>query len=123
MSKMNMIKKVDLDQQNYTYSSYVVAGDFIFTSISRGGGKNIEEQTENSIKSLEVLLKDAGVTLDEVVKTTVTIKRGEDFEKVKDVYRCYFQNGYPARNTIIVEEFLNEKILMQIEAIAYKPKH
>ena len=122
MSKINAIKKVDLDQQNYTYSSYVVAGDFIFTSICNDGGRNIEEQTENSIKNLEVLLKDAGVTLDEVVKTTVTIKRGENFEKVKDVYRRYFLNGYPARNTIIVEEFLNDKILMQIEAIAYKPK-
>jgi 2-iminobutanoate/2-iminopropanoate deaminase len=122
MSKINPIKKVDLDQKDYTYSSYVVAGDFIFTSIRSGSGKNIEEQTENSIKSLEVLLKDVGVTLDEVVKTTVTIKQGENFERVKDVYRRYFQNGYPARNTIIVEEFLNEGILVQIEAIAYKPQ-
>jgi enamine deaminase RidA (YjgF/YER057c/UK114 family) len=40
---------------------------------------------------------------------------------MKQVFRDYFPNGYPARNTILVDEFLGETIKLQIEGIAYKP--
>jgi len=115
-------RKVDVDGQGWTYSSYVVAGDFVFTSICTGWGDTIEEHVENAVLQLQRYLGDAGVTLDDVVKVTVTFKRGEDFEAVKDVFRKYFRNGFPARNTILVDEFLNPDIRIQIEAIAYKPQ-
>ena len=115
------IKKVDLDEQGWTYSSYVRSGDYIFTSICTGWGKTIEEHCENAILKLQNYLKDANATLDDVVKVTVTFKRGENFEALKTVFKKYFKNGYPARNTILVEEFLNKNILIQIDAIAYIP--
>jgi len=119
---MSMMRKVDVDNQGYTYSSYVVAGDFVFTSICSGWGKTLEEQVENSMKRLKEYLGDAGVSLDDVVKVTVTLKRGENLKVLKDVFRKHFKNGFPARNTILVDEFLSPSILIQIEAIAYNPQ-
>ena len=69
---------------------------------------------------LQSFLAHAGVTLDDVVKVTVTFKRGENFDEMKPVFRRYFPNGYPARNTILVDQFLGKTIKLQIEAIAYK---
>ena len=116
------IKKVDLDKQGWTYSSYVIAGDFIFTSICSGRGETITQQTESALEQLRTYLHHAQATLDDVVKVTVTFKRGENFDEMKPVFRRYFPNGFPARNTILVDEFLSSTIKLQIEAIAYKPQ-
>ena len=116
------VKKVDIDGQGWTYSSYVVAGDFVFTSICSGSGESITEQTESALAQLRAYLGHAEVTLDDVVKVTVTFKRGESFDEMKPVFRRHFPNGFPARNTILVDEFLNPSIKLQIEAIAYRPQ-
>jgi 2-iminobutanoate/2-iminopropanoate deaminase len=116
------VKKVDLDGQGWTYSSYVTAGDFVFTSICSGSGDTITEQTESALEMLQRYLSHAEVTLDAVVKVTVTFKRGENFDEMKPVFRRYFANGFPARNTILVDEFLNPTTKLQIEAIAYRPQ-
>jgi len=117
------LKKVDIDKQGWTYSSYVIAGDYIFTSIRSGWGNTIEEQAESVLLDLQKCLNDAKATLDDVAKVTVTLKRGENFEAVKGAFRKHFRNGFPARNTILVDEFLGPNILIQIEAIAYKPQN
>jgi enamine deaminase RidA (YjgF/YER057c/UK114 family) len=72
------VKRVDLDKQGWTYSSYVIAGDFIFTSICSGKGETITEQTETALTQLTGYLGHAQATLDDVVKVTVTFKRGEN---------------------------------------------
>jgi 2-iminobutanoate/2-iminopropanoate deaminase len=56
-----------------------------------------------------------------VVKTTVFLKNAEDFEKMREVYRRVFADGYPARSGLITA-FLDPECLIQIEAVAYKPK-
>lgn len=116
------IEKVDLDKQGWTYSSYVKAGDYIFTSICSGFGKTITEATKTALKQLRKYLKHAGADLDDLVKVTVTFKRGENFDEMKPVFKEFFPNGYPARNTILVDEFLGKNIKLQIEGIAYKPR-
>ena len=113
--------KVDLDNQGWTYSSYVRAGDFIFTSICSGFGDTIKESTETALNQLKGYLNHAGSDLDDLVKVTVTFKRGENFDEMKPVFKEYFPNGFPARNTILVDEFLGKTIKLQIEGIAYKP--
>ena len=115
------IEKVDIDNQGWTYSSYVKAGDFIYTSICSGFGNTIKEATESALKKLKKYLQHEGAELDDLVKVTVTFKRGENFDEMKPVFREYFSNGYPARNTILVDEFLGDTIKLQIEGIAYKP--
>ena len=116
------VKKVDIDGQGWTYSSYVIAGDLVFTSICSGSGDTITEQTESALEMLQRYLSHAGATLEDVVKVTVTFKRGENFAEMKPVFRRYFPNGFPARNTILVDEFLSSSIKLQIEAIAYRPQ-
>ena len=116
------VKKVDIDGQGWTYSSYVTAGDFVLTSICSGSGETITEQTASALDMLQRYLSHAGVTLDDVVKVTVTFMRGESFDEMKAVFKRYFPNGFPARNTILVDEFLSSAIKLQIEAIAYRPQ-
>ncbi len=124
------VERIDLNNPDwgFTFSSCVVAGDYVFTS-HHGGydfeeGKwpeTIEEQAQQCFESLARTLDAAGVTLNDVVQTTVLRKSPADFEKVKDVYRRVFTDGYPARTTII-SEFLAPEILIQIDAVAYKPR-
>jgi 2-iminobutanoate/2-iminopropanoate deaminase len=115
------IEKVDLDKKGWTYSSYVKAGDFIYTSICLGTADTITESTKQALNQLACYLEHAGATLDDLVKVTVTFKIGENFDEMKPIFRDHFPNGFPARNTILVPQFLNEKIKLQIEGIAYKP--
>ena len=75
-----------------------------------------------SRRQLREYLNHAGTDLEDLVKVTVTLKRGENFDEMKPVFREYFPNGYPARNTILVDAFLNESIRLQIEGTAYKPR-
>jgi 2-iminobutanoate/2-iminopropanoate deaminase len=114
------IEKVDLEKQGWTYSSYVKAGDYVFTSVCSGSGDTIKEATEKALDKLKGFLTHAGADLDDLVKVTVTFKRGENFDEMKQVFRDYFPNGYPARNTILVNEFLGDTIKLQVEGIAYK---
>ena len=55
------IKKVDIDNQGWPYSSYVRAGDFIFTSICSGFGDTIKEATETTLNQLRKYLKQQGL--------------------------------------------------------------
>ena len=82
--------KVDLENQGWTYSSYVRAGDFIFTSICSGFGDTIKESTETALNQLKGYLNHAGSDLDDLVKVTVTFKRGENFDEMKPVLRNTF---------------------------------
>ena len=70
-------QKVDIDNQGWTYSSHVVAGDFIYTSICSGYGENVGAATEVALTHLKKYLDHAGASMEDLVKVTVTLKRGE----------------------------------------------
>ena len=82
------VKKVDLDQQGWTYASYVIAGDYLFTSICTGRGTTLEEQVEAALLRLQRYLRDAGATLDDVVKVTVTLTTSSKVAPASRKYRC-----------------------------------
>jgi len=84
--------------------------------------EGIEEQTEQCFKNLGKTLKAAGASFDDVVKTTVLLRNAEDFRKMIGVYRRYFDKGFPARTTFVGTDFLDSPCLIQIDAVAYKPK-
>ena len=123
------IERIDLNPEaGFAFSSCVIAGDCILTSHHAGfeveedswpGG--VEAQTEQCFRSLERTLEAAGATLGDVVKTTVYLRNIGDFPKMNEVYRRQFPAGYPARTTVITE-FLDWECLVQIEAVAYKPR-
>jgi enamine deaminase RidA (YjgF/YER057c/UK114 family) len=91
------LEKVELENQGWTYSSYVKAGDYIFTSICSGCGDTVKQATETALGKLKLFLNHAGADLDDLIKVTVTFKRGENFDEMKQVFRESFPNGYPAR--------------------------
>ncbi|MHA2377807.1 MAG: RidA family protein [Candidatus Thorarchaeota archaeon] len=112
----------------YSFSTYVRAGDFIFTShhgatVDENGEPldTIEGQTEYTIRQLKETLESAGASLSEVIKTTVFLKNIEDFGKMRDVYKECFNAPYPARSAITTD-FVHSKVLIQVEAVAYRPK-
>jgi 2-iminobutanoate/2-iminopropanoate deaminase len=128
-SASTTIEKVDLNpERNWTFSTYVRAGDFVYTSHTVGlvddDGKRLEtvaEQTEQSFRNLEKTLRAAGATLEDVVKTTVYLRDLGGFHEMRETYRRQFAAGYPARMTATTD-FIDSTCLVMIEAVAYKPR-
>ncbi|WP_196606905.1 RidA family protein [Pectinatus frisingensis] len=81
--------------------------------------QGIEAQANQVLTNLKAILKEAGSSMDKVVKTTVFIKDMNDFSKVNEIYGQYFTNTYPARSCIEVAR-LPKDLLIEIEAIAIK---
>ena len=89
------------------YSHAVVAGDFVFLAgqIARDSetGNLIEgditAQTARCIKIIEDILKNLGLSLRDVVRTTVYLSDQENFDAMNRVYSAAFQAPYPVRST------------------------
>ena len=127
-----MFKKIDLHPdkerfKNFSFSTCVIAGDFVYTS-HQGGvvddeGKllnTVEEQTEQAFKNLERALTAGGATLDNVVKMMIYMKNADDFQAIEDIYKTKFKNGFPVRSGLVTK-FVAESILVQMDTIAYVP--
>jgi 2-iminobutanoate/2-iminopropanoate deaminase len=63
---------------------------------------DIEEQTHRIVQNIEQILKEAGVGLDAVMKTTVFMTNLSDFASMNKVYEQYFKDSLPARSTLEV---------------------
>jgi 2-iminobutanoate/2-iminopropanoate deaminase len=63
---------------------------------------DIEEQTHRIVQNIEQILKEAGVGLDAVMKTTVFMTNLSDFASMNKVYGQYFKDSMPARSTLEV---------------------
>ena len=81
--------------------------------------QGIEAQADQAIGNLAALLKEAGPSTENVVKTTVFIKDMNDFAKVNEIYAKYFVGMYPARSCVEVAR-LPKDVLIEIEAVAVK---
>ncbi len=109
------------------YSQGVMIGGFLFLSgqipidTEKGivVGSNIEDQTEQVLKNILAILKEAGYGLEDVVKTTIFLKNINDFAGMNGVYEKYFKSPYPVRSTVEVSN-LPRNVLVEIEAIAFK---
>jgi 2-iminobutanoate/2-iminopropanoate deaminase len=109
------------------YSQAVVAGDFIFISgqipLDPETMKMVEGdvavQTERVMKSICEILKVAGSSLENVVKTSVLLADMGDFETVNGVYGSFFKSDPPARATFQAAG-LPKGALVEIETIALK---
>lgn len=107
------------------YSQAVVAGDFLFASgqipINPETGNveavGITEQAEQSMKNVGEILKAAGVSYDNVVKTTCFLAEIADFAAFNEVYAKYFTEK-PARSCVAVKD-LPKGVLCEVEVIAY----
>ena len=73
-------------------------------------------QADQAIGNLAALLKEAGTSTENVVKTTVFIKNMEDFGTINEVYAKYFTSK-PARSCVAVKT-LPKNLLCEVEVIA-----
>ena len=107
------------------YSQAWAVGDFVFASgqipVNPATGEvpeGIAAQTEQSCKNVAALMEAAGVTMDNVVKTTCFLADIADFAAFNEVYAKYFTSK-PARSCVAVKD-LPKGVLCEIEAIAAK---
>jgi 2-iminobutanoate/2-iminopropanoate deaminase len=80
---------------------------------------NIMEQTKQVLENMKAVLQSAGISLAQVVKTTIFLKDMNDFPRVNEVYASYFPDSPPARSTVQVAR-LPKEALIEIECVAYK---
>lgn len=107
------------------YSQGVKMGNILFVSgqipvnpIDNTIPDTIEEQTKQSLENVKAILKEAGTTLDSVVKTTVFLQDLNDFTAMNEIYAKYFDGEVkPARAAVQVAR-LPKDVKIEIEAIA-----
>jgi len=80
--------------------------------------EDISEQTRRVLDNLTAVLKAEGLTMSNVVKTTVFLADFGDFQKMNEVYATYFKDSPPARSTVGVST-LPKNARVEIEAIAF----
>jgi 2-iminobutanoate/2-iminopropanoate deaminase len=109
------------------YSQAVVAGDFVFVSgqiaLNPSTGSIIEggitDQTLQVLKNIEAILKEAGLSLNRLVKTEVYLKDFNEFAAMNEVYATFFPSDIkPARVTVEVSR-LPRDVLIEIGCVAY----
>ena len=84
-------------------------------------GNNIEEQTQQVLTNLTLVLEGVGLTLHNIVKTTVYLKNMDDFQGMNKVYGEMFKGHKPSRTTISVKQNPLDA-LVEIECIAETKK-
>jgi 2-iminobutanoate/2-iminopropanoate deaminase len=109
------------------YSQGVRSGNMVFLAgqipINPATGQvstgSIEEQTAQVLDNLKAVLAADGMTMDNVVSTTVYVKELNDFAKLNTVYGSYFKDKPPARATVQVQR-LPKDVAVEISAIAVR---
>ena len=107
------------------YSQAVRVGNLVYTSgqihidpatgvFAEGG---IKEQTRLSLLNVKAILQEAGLSMGDVVKTTVFMADMGDFADMNSVYSEFFTEPYPARSAVAVKS-LPKGALVEIEAVA-----
>ena len=106
------------------YSQAVSTGSLLFVSgqlpmdpVTMEMPKDVQAQAKQSLTNLESILKEAGLGLKDVVKTSVFIKNMDDFGAVNEIYAQFFQDLHPARSCVEVAR-LPKDALVEVEAIA-----
>jgi len=123
-----MKQKIETDKSPKAigpYSQAIMNGNIIFTSgqihLTPDGkllNGTIEEKTHQVMKNLKNVLEKAGVTFNEVVKTTIYITDMSVYKKLNEVYGSYLKDPYPARETVCVKELpLGAKVEISMIAI------
>lgn len=107
------------------YAQAIVANGFLFSAgqialdpatmeVVAGG---VAEQTERVFRNLEAVLAEAGLTLADVVKTTVFLRDMADFAAMNEVYARFMADHRPARSTVAVAG-LPKDVRVEIEVVA-----
>lgn len=108
-----------------SYSQAIKANGLVFVSgqipinpaTDKIEGKDIKEQAKQALNNVKAILAAAGVTMEDVVKTTAFISNMNDFGDFNEIYGQFFGNDAPARSAVTVKS-LPKGALVEIEVIA-----
>jgi 2-iminobutanoate/2-iminopropanoate deaminase len=111
----------------YSHANLVSSGQMLFVSGQVAKDAKTGELTLNDIKSethkvmgnVKAILEDAGMTFENVVKTTIFLKDLNNFGAVNETYGSYFEGNFPARETVEVSR-LPLDVNVEISVIAVK---
>ncbi len=108
------------------YSQAIEANGFVYASgqlpIDPATGEfpeGIQAQTRQSLTNAKAILEAAGLSMKNVVKTTVLLADIADFGAMNEVYSEFFSEPYPARSAFAVKS-VPKGALVEIECIAAK---
>lgn len=113
-------------EEQIGYSRAVVIGDWVFVSGTTGFdystmsiSESLLEQTEQCLKNIEAVLKQAGSGLGDVVRVTYVLPDGSEFEQCWPVLRKYFGGVRPAA-MMISAGLADPRMKIEIEITALK---
>ncbi|GGL48765.1 Rid family detoxifying hydrolase [Halocalculus aciditolerans] len=107
------------------YSQATTNGDIVFTAgqipMTPDGDllddEDIATQTRQSLENVKAILEEEGLTMQDVLKTTVFLGDIDDFDEMNSTYREYFQDNPPARSAVQAGA-LPKGVGVEIEAVA-----
>lgn len=120
------IQSAQAPQFPLPFSHAIRAGEFVYVSGQVGvipetremDGDTIESQTIRALRNIELILKDAGLTMDHIIKINAVLTHIEDSPAYNKAYESFMNAPYPTRTT--VQAGLGP-YLVEIDAIAYAP--
>lgn len=117
------VRTADAPQPAGPYSQGIVAGGFLFTAgfgpqdpVTGALPEGVAEQTRQVLRNVAAVLAERGLTLDDVVKSTVHLADLADFAEFNAAYREFFSEPYPVRTTVGSQL---AGILVEIDVVAH----
>lgn len=114
------------------------AGDFVFVSgmssrrtdntfegatpDGQGVILDIRAQTRAVIQNIAMILQSVDAGLEDLVQVTCYLVNMNDFKGYNEVYGEFFSHGGPTRTTVAVHQLPHPHILVEINAVAFKPR-
>ncbi len=108
-------KKIDLGDSYLIFVSGVQAPKGEFNEVAT---EDIAEQTKLVFEEIKDILKQAGATLDDVIKAVIYLKDINDFEVVSPIRAEYFKNSMPVSTMVEVGGFVRKGSKIEIEVTA-----
>ena len=83
--------------------------------------EGFDEQTEQAIRNLAAVLRQAGMAPTDVIKLTTFLVRREDLDSFRIIRERFCGHHRPASTVLFVSSLAREDALIEIEAVAAKP--
>ncbi|HEX5531053.1 MAG TPA: RidA family protein [Methylomirabilota bacterium] len=122
------IVRVGVERPNPNLSLATKFGNLVFVAGQTGRhpatgevGRDIREQTRNTLERIKVILAAAGTSLDNVLSAMTHLTRREDLAAYNEEYAKYFPADKPARTTVTVASLNSPELLIEITVIACIP--
>lgn len=103
-----------IEVNGFVYASGQLPIDPATGAFPEGG---VQEQTRQSLLNVKAILEEAGLTLANVVKTTVYLADMGDFAAMNEIYSQFFSQPFPARSAVAVKA-LPKGAFVEVEVIA-----